>query len=53
MNIQGHTALVTDAGSGQRDITGKDGNGSPLEDFVRVINVNLIGSNNASRMAPR
>ena len=36
MNIAG-------IGSAKR-IVGKDGNAAPLEDFVRVVNVNLIGS---------
>ena len=31
-------------------IIGKDGNPAPLEDFARVINVNLIGSYNAARL---
>ena len=31
-------------------IIGKDGNPAPLEDFARVVNVNLIGSYNAARL---
>ena len=42
MNIAG-------IGSAKR-IVGKDGNAAPLEDFVRVVNVNLIGTYNASRL---
>ena len=42
MNIAG-------IGSAKR-IVGKDGNAAPLEDFARVINVNLIGSYNISRL---
>ena len=42
MNIAG-------IGSAKR-IVGKDGNPAPLEDFVRVVNVNLIGSYNMARL---
>ena len=42
MNIAG-------IGSAKR-IVGKDGNAAPLEDFARVVNVNLIGSYNMSRL---
>ena len=42
MNIAG-------IGSAKR-IVGRDGNAAPLEDFARVINVNLIGSYNISRL---
>jgi NAD(P)-dependent dehydrogenase (short-subunit alcohol dehydrogenase family) len=42
MNIAG-------IGSAKR-IVGKDGNAAPLQDFARVINVNLIGSYNISRL---
>ena len=42
MNIAG-------IGSATR-LVGKDGNAAPLEDFARVINVNLIGSYNISRL---
>ena len=31
-------------------VVGKDGNAAPLEDFARVINVNLTGTYNASRL---
>ena len=40
---------VAGIGSAKR-IVGKDGNAAPLEDFVRVINVNLIGTYNISRL---
>jgi len=42
MNIAG-------IGSAKR-IVQKDGNAAPLEDFARVVNINLIGSYNASRL---
>ena len=42
MNIAG-------IGSAKR-IVGKDGTAAPLEDFARVVNVNLIGSYNISRL---
>ena len=42
MNIAG-------IGSAKR-VVGKDGSAAPLEDFARVINVNLIGTYNASRL---
>lgn len=42
MNIAG-------IGSAKR-VVQKDGSAAPLEDFARVINVNLIGSYNASRL---
>ncbi len=42
MNIAG-------IGSAKR-IVGKDGNAAALEDFARVININLIGTYNASRL---
>lgn len=35
---------------GAKRIVGKDGSAAPLEDFARVINVNLIGSYNVSRL---
>ncbi|MBE2263633.1 MAG: SDR family NAD(P)-dependent oxidoreductase [Burkholderiaceae bacterium] len=44
--ILGHIAGI---GSAKR-IVGKDGNAAPLEDFARVINVNLIGTYNAARL---
>ena len=40
---------VAGIGSAKR-IVGKDGNPAPLEDFTRVIHVNLIGSYNISRL---
>ena len=40
---------VAGIGSAKR-IVGKDGNPAPLEDFVRVITVNLVGAYNVSRL---
>ena len=40
---------IAGIGSAKR-VVGKDGNAAPLEDFVRVINVNLIGTYNAARL---
>ncbi len=40
---------VAGIGSAKR-IVGKDGNAAPLEDFARVVQVNLVGSYNASRL---
>ena len=40
---------VAGIGSAKR-IVGKDGNPAPLEDFARVVNVNLIGAYNISRL---
>src|ERR1700751_4878057 len=40
---------VAGIGSAKR-IVGKDGNPAPLEDFVRVVNVNLVGAYNISRL---
>ncbi|MBK7315358.1 SDR family NAD(P)-dependent oxidoreductase [Candidatus Aalborgicola defluviihabitans] len=40
---------IAGVGSAKR-VVGKDGNAAPLEDFVRVINVNLIGTYNAARL---
>lgn len=40
---------VAGIGSAKR-IVGKDGQAAPLEDFVKVVNVNLIGSYNISRL---
>ncbi len=40
---------VAGIGSAKR-IVGKDGNAAPLEDFQRVVNVNLIGAYNISRL---
>jgi NAD(P)-dependent dehydrogenase (short-subunit alcohol dehydrogenase family) len=42
MNIAG-------IGSAKR-IVQKDGNAAPLEDFARVVNINLVGTYNASRL---
>ena len=36
---------------GAKRIVGKDGNAAPLEDFERVVRVNLIGTYNVSRLA--
>ncbi len=40
---------IAGIGSAKR-VVGKDGNAAPLEDFVKVINVNLIGTYNAARL---
>ena len=40
---------VAGIGSAKR-IVGKDGSAAPLEDFVRVVNINLIGAYNVSRL---
>jgi NAD(P)-dependent dehydrogenase (short-subunit alcohol dehydrogenase family) len=40
---------VAGIGSAKR-IVGKDGNPAPLEDFVRVVQINLIGTYNVSRL---
>ncbi len=40
---------VAGIGSAKR-IVGKDGSPAPLEDFVRVVNVNLIGAYNIARL---
>lgn len=43
--------LMNIAGIGTaKRIVGKDGNPAPLDDFAKVINVNLIGSYNMSRL---
>lgn len=43
--------LMSIAGIGSaKRIVGKDGSAAPLEDFVRVVNVNLIGTYNAARL---
>ena len=43
--------LMQIAGIGTaKRVIGKDGNAAPLEDFVRVVNVNLIGTYNAARL---
>ena len=44
--ILGHIAGI---GAAKR-VVGKDGNAAPLEDFARIINVNLIGTYNAARL---
>jgi len=43
--------LMSIAGIGSaRRVISRDGSPAPLEDFVRVVNVNLIGSYNAARL---
>ena len=43
--------LMNIAGIGTaKRIVGRDGNAAPLEDFVRVVNVNLVGAYNVSRL---
>jgi NAD(P)-dependent dehydrogenase (short-subunit alcohol dehydrogenase family) len=43
--------LMNIAGIGTaKRIVGKDGNPAPLEDFARVVNINLIGSYNVARL---
>ncbi len=43
--------LMNIAGIGTaRRVVGKDGSPAPLEDFAKVVNVNLIGTYNASRL---
>jgi NAD(P)-dependent dehydrogenase (short-subunit alcohol dehydrogenase family) len=43
--------LMNIAGIGSaRRLVGKDGSAAPLEDFARVVNVNLIGTYNMSRL---
>jgi len=43
--------LMQIAGIGTaKRVVGKDGNAAPLEDFTKVVNVNLIGTYNASRL---
>lgn len=43
--------LMNIAGIGAaKRVVGKDGAAAPLEDFVKVVNVNLIGTYNASRL---
>jgi len=47
----GARILMNIAGIGTaKRIVGKDGNAAPLEDFARVVNVNLVGSYNISRL---
>ena len=49
--LGGARILMNIAGVGSaKRVVGKDGNAAPLEDFARVINVNLIGSYNISRL---
>ena len=40
---------IAGIGSAKREV-GRDGKAAPLEDFARVINVNLIGTYNAARL---
>jgi NAD(P)-dependent dehydrogenase (short-subunit alcohol dehydrogenase family) len=40
---------IAGIGSAKR-VVGKDGNAAPLDDFARVINVNLIGTYNVARL---
>ena len=40
---------VAGVGTAKR-VVGKDGNAAPLEDFARVVNINLIGAYNISRL---
>ena len=43
--------LMQIAGIGTaKRVIGKDGNAAPLEDFIKVVNVNLIGTYNAARL---
>ncbi|MFP5467880.1 MAG: SDR family NAD(P)-dependent oxidoreductase [Gammaproteobacteria bacterium] len=43
--------LMQIAGIGTaKRVVGKDGSAAPLEDFIKVINVNLIGTYNAARL---
>jgi NAD(P)-dependent dehydrogenase (short-subunit alcohol dehydrogenase family) len=43
--------LMQIAGIGAaKRVIGKDGNAAPLEDFAKIINVNLIGTYNAARL---
>jgi NAD(P)-dependent dehydrogenase (short-subunit alcohol dehydrogenase family) len=43
--------LMNIAGIGTaKRVVGKDGNAAPLEEFARVVNINLIGTYNASRL---
>ena len=43
--------LMNIAGIGTaKRVVGKDGNAAPLEDFVKVVQVNLIGTYNAARL---
>ncbi len=40
---------IAGIGSAKR-VVSKDGNAAPLEDFIKVVNVNLIGTYNAARL---
>ena len=40
---------IAGIGSAKR-VVGKDGSAAPLEDFIKVVNVNLIGTYNAARL---
>ena len=40
---------IAGIGSAKR-VVGKDGNAAPLEEFIKVINVNLVGTYNAARL---
>ena len=43
--------LMQIAGIGTaKRVVGKDGNAAPLEDFTKVVNVNLVGTYNAARL---
>ena len=43
--------LMNIAGIGTaKRVVGKDGNPAPLEEFARVVNINLVGTYNASRL---
>jgi NAD(P)-dependent dehydrogenase (short-subunit alcohol dehydrogenase family) len=43
--------LMNIAGIGTaKRVVGKDGNAAPLEEFARVVNINLVGTYNASRL---
>jgi NAD(P)-dependent dehydrogenase (short-subunit alcohol dehydrogenase family) len=43
--------LMQIAGFGTaKRVVGKDGNAAPLEDFIKVVNVNLVGTYNAARL---
>jgi len=42
-------AHIAGIGAAKR-VIGKDGNAAPLEDFARIVNVNLIGTYNAARL---
>jgi NAD(P)-dependent dehydrogenase (short-subunit alcohol dehydrogenase family) len=42
-------AHIAGIGAAKR-VIGKDGNAAPLEDFTRIVNVNLIGTYNAARL---